>query len=62
MHGDEVLEEIRKLDSGIPVILMSGYSKTEATADLADKGLTAFLSKPCSIQEALAVVHKVLGH
>jgi len=61
MHGDEVLEEIRKLDTKVPVILMSGYSRREATADLADKGLTAFLSKPCSIKEALGVVRKVIG-
>jgi len=61
MHGDEVLDEIRKLDKDIPVILMSGYSRREATADLAGKGLTAFLSKPCSIKETLAVVHKAIA-
>jgi two-component system, cell cycle sensor histidine kinase and response regulator CckA len=61
MNGDEVFEEIHKVAPEVPVILMSGYSQTEATAALADKGLTAFLSKPCSIKETLAVVRKALG-
>jgi DNA-binding NtrC family response regulator len=61
MNGDEVFEEIHKVAPEVPVILMSGYSQPEATAALADKGLTAFLSKPCSIKEALAAVQKALG-
>jgi len=61
MHGDEVLEEIRKLDTKVPVILMSGYTRKEATADLAGKGLTAFLSKPCSIKDAVSAVRKAMG-
>jgi two-component system, cell cycle sensor histidine kinase and response regulator CckA len=61
MNGDEVFEEIHKVAPEVPVILMSGYSQSEATQALADKGLAAFLSKPCSIKEALAVVHKALG-
>jgi PAS domain S-box-containing protein len=60
MHGDEVFEEIRRLDPKMPVILMSGYSKREATSALTGKGLAAFLSKPCSIKEALSVVQKAL--
>jgi len=61
MNGDEVFEEIHKVAPDIPVILMSGYSQPEATQALADKGLAAFLSKPCSIKEALAVVQRTLG-
>jgi two-component system, cell cycle sensor histidine kinase and response regulator CckA len=61
MNGDEVFEEIHKLAPEIPVILMSGYSQSEATAALAGKGLAAFLSKPCSIKETLAVVRKAMG-
>jgi FixJ family two-component response regulator len=40
---------------------MSGYSEREATSALASKGLAGFLSKPCSIQDALEVVRKALG-
>jgi CheY-like chemotaxis protein len=61
MNGDEVFSEIHKVAPEVPVILMSGYSKSEATQALSDTGLAAFLSKPCSIKEALAVVHKAMG-
>jgi CheY-like chemotaxis protein len=61
MGGEEVFEEIHKLAPDIPVVLMSGYGEREATSVLADKGLAGFLSKPCSIKDALAVVRKALG-
>jgi len=61
MGGDEVFEEIRKLAPEVPVVLMSGYSRDEATAALAGRGLAGFLSKPCSIKEALAVVGKAMA-
>jgi len=60
MGGDEVFEEIHKLAPGLPVVLMSGYSEAEATSALSCKGLAGFLSKPCSIKDALAVVRKAL--
>ena len=60
MGGDEVFEEIRKLAPKVPVVLMSGYSEAEATATLVQEGLAGFLSKPCSIKDAMAVVHGVL--
>jgi len=62
MSGDEVFAEIQRLAPEVPVVLMSGYSQQEATAALQGKGLAGFLSKPCSVREALAIVHRVLGH
>jgi PAS domain S-box-containing protein len=62
MGGDEVFAEIRRVAPEVPVVLMSGYSQQEATAALKGKGLAGFLAKPCSVREALAVVHRVLGH
>jgi len=60
MGGDEVFEEIHKLAPQVPVVLMSGYSEQEATSALSCKGLAGFLSKPCSIKDALAVLRKAL--
>jgi|GEM_PF-2225011 len=62
MGGDEVFTEIQRVAPEVPVVLMSGYSQQEATMALKGKGLAGFLSKPCSVREALAVVHRVLGH
>jgi PAS domain S-box-containing protein len=61
MGGEEVFEEIHKLAPDLPVVLMSGYSELEATAALAGRGLAGFLSKPCSIRDALAVLRKAMG-
>jgi len=61
MGGDAMFEEIQKLAPNLPVVLMSGYSESEATSALSCKGLAGFLSKPCSIKDALAVVHKALA-
>jgi len=61
MGGEEAFEEIHRLAPATPVVLMSGYSEQEATSALADKGLAGFLSKPCSIKDALAVVRQALG-
>ena len=61
MGGDEVFEEIHKLAPEVPVVLMSGYSQEEATAALSGLGLAGFLSKPCSIKEALVVMGKALA-
>jgi len=62
MGGDEVFSEIQRMAPEVPVVLMSGYSQQEATAAMKEKGLAGFLSKPFSVREALAVVHRVLGH
>ena len=61
MGGDEVFEEIHKLAPEVPVVLMSGYSQEEATAALSGRGLAGFLSKPCSIKEALVVMGRALA-
>ncbi len=61
MGGDEVFEEIHKLAPEMPVVLMSGYSMEEATAALSGRGLAGFLSKPCSIKEALAAVGRAVA-
>lgn len=61
MGGKEVFAEIHKIAPEIPVILMSGYTQQEATANLVGKGLAGFLPKPCSIKEALVVINRALG-
>lgn len=45
-HGREVLAEIRKLDAGKPVLVISGFSHEEQARDLAGYEKIAFLQKP----------------
>ena len=49
MSGGEAMNEIRKLRSDIPIILMSGYSEHDA-ADLLSAPRTAFLAKPFTLE------------
>lgn len=60
MGGEELVRELHKLDPALPVVLMSGYSETEATATLAGRELAGFLAKPCGISETLKVVETAL--
>ena len=61
MGGEEVLAELRKVAPAMPVILMSGYSEAEATEAFAHGELAGFLSKPCSVKDAVALVRQALG-
>ena len=49
MGGERALEEIRRTDAELPVILSSGYTEEEATSRLTHGEFTAFLRKPYSI-------------
>lgn len=57
LGGDEALVEIRALGYSGPVVRWSGYALSDATPD----SRTAFLRKPFSAEELLALVAKVLG-
>jgi CheY-like chemotaxis protein len=44
--GEEVFDEIRRLRSDAPIILVSGYSQKRAEQRFLGKGLNSFLQKP----------------
>jgi CheY-like chemotaxis protein len=46
MSGVETLQRMRRLDAGVPAILMSGYDEQQVSAALADSGFSGFLQKP----------------
>jgi PAS domain S-box-containing protein len=46
MDGQLTFEELRRLRSDLPVLLMSGFSELEATARFAGQGLAGFIQKP----------------
>ncbi len=51
MNGDETYQQIRQIDSGVPVLLMSGYNESEATARFSGAGLAGFLQKPFTLSQ-----------
>jgi DNA-binding NtrC family response regulator len=60
MNGERAFEELKELDAGVRVVLMSGYSESQATHRFLGKGLLAFLQKPYDYDTLLRVVADAL--
>lgn len=59
MHGKEVFNHLKELDPQVQVILTSGYDEMEAVQHFGN-GLLAFLQKPYSLEELIAIVRRHL--
>lgn len=60
MTGVEVLEELKRLNPDVRVMLASGYLEPKAKADAFRAGATDFLSKPYQGNSLLTKVHNTL--
>ncbi|MBN2442361.1 MAG: PAS domain S-box protein, partial [Spirochaetales bacterium] len=58
MSGKEVISEIRRLDSEIPVIVMSGYSEDPIMAQPSDYGFTDSICKPFRHSELIEKLNR----
>jgi CheY-like chemotaxis protein len=58
--GEEVFEEIRRIRSDVPVVLVSGYSKESLAERFAGKNLDGFLHKPFLPATLLLKVRELL--
>ena len=56
MDGQEVLQQLRRLDPNVPVLVMSGYSDLEVSARFAGMGASAFIQKPFHPRDLSALV------
>jgi PAS domain S-box-containing protein len=56
MSGEQTLAELRAISPHVPVVLVSGFSESEATSHFAEKGIAAFLPKPFSVEELKAAI------
>jgi DNA-binding response OmpR family regulator len=59
MDGEEILRELRRAGSDVPVLLSSGFSEQDATSRFGGTGL-AFLKKPYGPDELLAQVRTLM--
>jgi CheY-like chemotaxis protein len=59
MGGIEALQEIRKRDKKIPVIIITSSSTREAAVEAIEKGANAFLLKPFEWQELKTKIQNV---
>jgi FixJ family two-component response regulator len=60
MSGPEALAELRRLRADVPVVLMTGYSEGQWSAQLTGQASTGFVQKPFDGPRLLAAVQRVL--
>lgn len=60
MHGKEVFRELRRMRDDVPIIVCSGYSEYDTSAEFAGKGMAGFLQKPYSKSDLAAKLKEVL--
>jgi signal transduction histidine kinase/CheY-like chemotaxis protein len=61
MDGEEVFTELRRLNSDICVVLMSGFNAQEVLVRFSGRGLDSFLQKPFTLDALREVMRTVLG-
>ncbi len=61
MSGEEAFRAIRRLRSGMRVILSSGYDEQDVVRRFAGKGLTGFLQKPYSLGALRETLDRIFG-
>ncbi len=60
MDGLQILEEIKKINSSIPVIMCSGFADVESAINTVKMGAFDYLSKPFKREEVLKAATKAL--
>ena len=56
MTGDQLAKEILNLDSGMPIILCSGYMEHISREQLLDLGIKNFMEKPINSEKLLTII------
>jgi len=61
MGGRKCLDEMRRLDPAVRVLVASGYSESLHASDSIDAGASGFIAKPYTAPEILDKVRTILG-
>jgi len=61
MSGIEVLEEVRKRDTKLPIIIITSSTSREAAIDSIAKGANEFVLKPFEWEELKTSIEKVFN-
>ena len=60
ISGIEVLQAVRVLQPGMPIILITGYAAIDNAVEVMQKGASDYLAKPFGNDEIVARVRKAL--
>ena len=58
--GAELVRQLKALDPGLPVIVLSGWSGAQFDAEARSAGASDYLSKPCSLGDLEVAIQRVL--
>lgn len=61
MNGLEASQEIRKINSNIPIIMMTAYGETDVAQKALELGVRKYITKPFDILALRDMVREVLG-
>lgn len=56
--GKEIAQEIRRMDTTIPIFVASGYAEDPVMASPGDYGITASIGKPFSKEELMGMLER----
>ncbi len=62
MDGLELMARVKNKHPGLPVVLITGYSVSEARKIAMEKGADAFVEKPFHMKEIIDVVANLLNN
>lgn len=60
MQGVDVLKEIKKLDSGIEVIIVTGYGTLKTATEAMKYGVNSYITKPYNLNEITSLIDKAI--
>ena len=61
MDGLAVINEARRLDADLPVIVITGFSTEARAFEAANVGLSGYLTKPFKVPKVLEITARALG-
>ena len=61
MDGLTVIQEARRLNADLSVIIIAGFSTEASAIEAANIGVSGYLTKPFKVPKVLAVAARALG-
>ncbi len=61
LTGEETFRELQKVNSGVRVVLSSGYSQAEVAQRFTGPGLAGFIQKPYDATTLIGEIRRQLG-
>jgi len=59
MNGVEIFEQVKRIDPGVAVVMMTGYSEEEAVARAISEGAYTCVHKPFDVDKILTLVEEI---